>query len=212
MRVFEHRDGASTEHLVTVYEVWILNCMVQRFNYDKSFPQEEINMQESILFNTLDYISISQHFTQAYNLKGLDVSLTLPGSYFFISATDEPDYQFAYIKSNEFPEEMLFISAEYNDDHKNQTILSLYEETSGEVLDSLSENGHIETSVKEDVLSSEEQPVIYYETKYFASESVPQLITVKDGWLITVGILFCTEDNTPASQKEARNALTLMMT
>lgn len=60
LRIFENRSGNYTEHIVATYHDWVLNMMVCRFDFEGSFEDEKIKVQENVLAATLKSASFSQ--------------------------------------------------------------------------------------------------------------------------------------------------------
>ncbi|NLB91507.1 MAG: hypothetical protein GX786_09865, partial [Clostridiales bacterium] len=186
LKVTEYRDGNFYEHLVAVYDDWVLNMTIYQVSGDGSFTEEEHALQKGILKDTIDAFPYSQRFN-THVFTPFQLEIALPEEYYFVEVNENEEYQEFYIKNHDIEEELFGITAIYQPHFEGQTIKSLPKSVLLPLLEKTTFTG-----VKEDSLRFISMPtltgkeaVIFYESND-GSLSAYYLGGLKEGWGIFV--------------------------
>ncbi len=196
LRVPEPVDGIYYEHLVALYDGWVLNAMYQHMDTTLVTPEEVIRQQEDLMHSAL----IKNDFTmrqQSYTLPETDIKLTVPDTIYLRLANQTENF-FEIIAA---PAKLgiqvsaVHVYAVKDDAYLGHTVKTLPKDLlqQAQMMPTI-EGADLNTStvIHEDFANG--QPVAAYES----SNSIKHLLAIKDGWALYSTVMQLPQSIDPA--------------
>ena len=186
LRVKEPVEGFYAEHLVALYDGWVLNMMAQRMGGVESFTQEEQTYQEDFLISALDS-SNKQERLQHYALPGSSIALTVPDTMYMRLVVDDEDNKELYVSPVRpgAQASILHLFAVSDPTYQSHTVLTLSELDKQNAMAYPTFTGAIDTeSLTVWKRFEQDVPVLTYES----DGTVKHMLAIYDGWALYVSI------------------------